>query len=122
MTAVHFDKRISICNVGDSPCFLIRKGELVRLTNIDRGWDYPYLKQAMGERYIIVHSKKENVEKGDVFVLMTDGVYDVLDEREIMETVSRENAKKAVEKLIEAAEEKPKIYDDDKTVIVIKVV
>ena len=62
------------------------------------------------------------MEKGDVFVLMTDGVYDVLDEREIVETVSRENAKKAVEKLIEAAEEKPKIYDDDKTVIVIKVV
>ncbi|MEM5836445.1 MAG: serine/threonine-protein phosphatase [Candidatus Aenigmatarchaeota archaeon] len=124
IAAVHLkENSVEACNVGDSPIFLIRKNKVESLAFIDKILGTSTLTQAMGEEFIKVHFFEKELKVGDFILLATDGITDVLGEEEIAKLLKNENnLERIVEKIIEEAEKKASFYQDDKTLVLIKVV
>jgi serine/threonine protein phosphatase PrpC len=124
LSAVQIKENVlEACNVGDSPIFLIRNGKIENLAFIDKIFGTNILAQAMGEDFIHVHSTKKELKAKDFVLLATDGITDILTEGEILEIVDRfGDVEKIGEAIVEKAEKKISFYDDDKTLILIKVV
>lgn len=74
-----------VFHVGDSRIYRLRKGNLEQLTRDHRIWinkDKSYLNRAMGiEPKLEVDYKAIPLEIGDVFLLVTDGIYDFVDDK-----------------------------------------
>jgi protein phosphatase len=76
-----------ICHVGDTRIYLLRDGVLTCLTE-DHVWDHPemrhVLRRAVGldAHFVVDHSEGE-LENGDVFVLLCDGVWNTLGDDKI---------------------------------------
>jgi protein phosphatase len=124
IAAVHIKENLlEACSVGDSPIFLSRNDKLETLTFLDKIAGTSTLSQAIGEEFIDVHSVERELKERDCIILTTDGITDVLSQREIFDIIKKlEGPKEIVEELIEKAEEKVSGYNDDKTAIVIKVI
>ncbi|MEM5829259.1 MAG: serine/threonine-protein phosphatase [Candidatus Aenigmatarchaeota archaeon] len=124
IAAVHLkENSMEACNVGDSPIFLIRKNKIENLAFLDRLFGTSSLTQAIGENFIKVHSVEKEIEVGDIVMLATDGITDVLSEEEIVEVLKKQSElEKIVDEIIQKAEKKPSFYQDDKTLILIKVI
>lgn len=80
-------RRYVTAHVGDSRIYRLRAGELARLTH-DHVWDHPDLRhvlsRALGlDESLVVDYADGELEAGDVFVLVSDGVWSQLDERRI---------------------------------------
>ncbi|MEM5772899.1 MAG: SpoIIE family protein phosphatase, partial [Candidatus Aenigmatarchaeota archaeon] len=117
------ENSLEACNVGDSPIFLIREKRIENIAFIDKLLGTSTLTQAIGEEFIKVHFLEKELKPGDMIMLATDGITDVLSEEEIVELLKNETKlERIVEKIIEEAEEKASFYQDDKTLILIKVV
>jgi protein phosphatase len=113
------DDILQTANVGDSSVFLVRD-KISLVTVSDRLVGTHALAQAIGEEYIKVDFHEEKLIKGDYIVLATDGITDVLSNEEIFSAVKNlKEPKKIVDFLIEKARERPKAYEDDKSIIVI---
>jgi protein phosphatase len=109
---------VECLNVGDSDIFLIRNEKIIRVSEKDKFGRY--LTQVIGLYEIKPHYSKLKVEKGDKILLVTDGVSDVLNENEILEIVLKsKNVEEMVEKILEETNKKPKIYDDDKSIVAV---
>ncbi|MDO4868840.1 MAG: SpoIIE family protein phosphatase [Bacillota bacterium] len=88
----------TICNVGDSRGYLLREGELMKLT-VDhvrkRGLEGParshVLTQFLGvfpEEFILEpHVERMEIRSGDVFLLCSDGLTDMAGDEEIHESI-----------------------------------
>jgi serine/threonine protein phosphatase PrpC len=124
LTAIYLDGNIlKVCNVGDSPAFLFRKENLEMLTMLDVIPGTSTLIQAIGQEFVIVHSVELEVKEGDCLIFASDGITDVLNWAEVVEIVKKfEEPKAIVEEMIKKAERKIKAYEDDKTVIVIRLI
>jgi len=76
-----------IFHIGDSRIYRLHKGTLAQITRDHRVWvsnDKNYLNRAMGiEPRLEVDYKSLPVEKGDIFLMTTDGVHDFIDEKTI---------------------------------------
>ena len=76
-----------IFHIGDSRIYRLHKGTIAQLTRDHRVWvsnEKNYLNRAMGiEPRLEVDYKAMPVEKGDVFVMTTDGVHDFVDEKSL---------------------------------------
>lgn len=74
-------------HVGDARIYRLRGNELEQLTQdhrIEVSDDRTYLSRAMGiELHLDIDYKKIPLEKGDLFILITDGVYEYLQDKEI---------------------------------------
>ena len=100
-----------LAHLGDTRIYLLRNGTLNALTEDHRLWisqEKSYLSRAMGMDSIITPDfHKLSLEKEDIFLLATDGVYEFLSEDEIKQIVSdysknfEETAKALVEKAYE---------------------
>ncbi len=96
-------------HVGDTRIYRLRDGELEQLTTdhrIEMSADKTYLSRAMGiDLRLEIDYRKLPLEKGDVFIGLTDGVHEFLSDGRIRETVLQhgDDPQKACEQLVEQA-------------------
>lgn len=81
------------CHVGDSRLYRLRGGELQCLT-VDHVWDHPemrhVLKRAVGlDAHLAVDHGEGELDAGDIFALMSDGVWNTLGDARIAEILQR---------------------------------
>ena len=84
----------TLAHVGDSRAYLLRAGEFSCLTQ-DHAVQHPdfsnQLLRALGaEERVVVDYRQGEVQLGDVFVLLTDGVHKSLDERRLRELLAED--------------------------------
>lgn len=112
-------------HVGDSRIFRLTDGRLKQLSidhvkaNDEQG---SYLTRAMGlEQQFRCDSKVFDADQGDIFILATDGVYDFISEKHIINTIEAytDDLQKASEVLIEQALEAGS--DDNLTLQIVRV-
>lgn len=97
----------ALAHVGDSRAYLLRGGETRQMTH-DHVVNHPdfqhQLVRAVGlEDRIVVDYVQGDLQVGDVFVLLTDGVYGSLSDRRLQTLAQGDNAQAASEALLEAA-------------------
>ncbi len=112
-----------VANIGDSPAYMVRDNELHSLIQEDKS-ELGYITQVIGypER-IEVHQVRKHLKEGDCLILASDGLAHVLKPSIVLPLVNRSlSAKKLVETLIEDAKARPVGYDDDKSLIILRVI
>lgn len=114
------DRSLQAGNVGDSPAFLVRGNELQPLAQEDKSID-GYLTQMIGyPEKVQVHSTRVELKPWDVVLVASDGVGHVLHPPLVQQLLGRPNVSEVVDAIISAARSKRTGYDDDKSVIVLK--
>lgn len=122
--AAHGAQQLTVANVGDSPAFLFRKGQEPRKLSQDhlhpprRPGEKSALYQSMGDATVAVHISQEAFRKGDVVVLCTDGLTDLVKPDEIGAIVGRDSAAAATRRLINLANQRG--GHDNITVLVVR--
>ena len=117
-------QRYYLAHVGDTRIYLLRDGQLKQLTT-DHVWDRPdmrhVLKRAVGlDQHLAVDFGEGQLQVGDVFVLMSDGVWDVLGDKNIHHMMGLYDSPQLIcEHLTRAAIEKGSA--DNSTAVVIKI-
>lgn len=89
-------RRYVTAHVGDSRIYLLRDGELKRLTD-DHVWDHPelrhVLRRALGlDQYLAVDYGEGDLREGDCFLLVSDGVWGVLDDATLNQELQAERS------------------------------
>ena len=125
VVAVFRDNRVLLGHVGDSRCYRLREGKLQQITRdhsllqeqIDAGLITPeqaafsanknLVTRAVGvEDTVLLETHQHDVQAGDVFLLCSDGLSDMLDDDGIAEVLQRhESLEEGTRALIEAANE-----------------
>jgi serine/threonine protein phosphatase PrpC len=123
VTAVILNGALYVANVGDSRAYLIRNGEITRLTRdhtltqqkLARGLIRPEQVETDPDRNVLTRSLGAGPDvqvdvfpplqlaPGDVVLLCSDGLTDMLDDRQIASIASNNSAKRAAKKLIREA-------------------
>ena len=107
VAALFYDNRISIAHVGDSRLYRQRGSQIAQVTMdhsllqelVDRGFYSPeeaqraanknYVTRALGvEPQVEVEVQEHPVDKGDIFILCSDGLYDMVEDEDIRLTIS----------------------------------
>jgi len=107
VAALFYDNRISIAHVGDSRLYRQRGSEIAQVTMdhsllqelVDRGFYSPeeaqraanknYVTRALGvEPQVEVEVQEHPVDKGDIFILCSDGLSDMVEDEDIRLTIS----------------------------------
>ena len=111
-----------VCNLGDSPVFLLHRGKLRRVScehterrnyeqifgdNYDKNKKFR-LTQHLGifpnEMELSPYNSRENIETGDRFLICSDGVTDMISDEEIRGIImSADSAEEAAERLLNTA-------------------
>jgi serine/threonine protein phosphatase PrpC len=118
-------QRYYSAHVGDTRIYLLRDGLLKQLTT-DHVWDRPdmrhVLKRAVGlDAHLAADFGEGNLQVGDTFALMSDGVWDSLGEQAIHVGLSKFDAPKLVaEYLTETALKKGSL--DNSTAVIVKII
>ncbi|CAN1486210.1 STKc_PknB_like domain containing protein [Methylophilaceae bacterium] len=117
-------QRYYLAHVGDTRIYLLRDGVLKQLTT-DHVWDRPdmrhVLKRAVGlDQHLAVDFGEGQLQIGDVFVLMSDGVWDALGDKNIQQTLGLyDSPQRMCEHLASTAIEKGST--DNSTAVAIKI-
>lgn len=117
-------QRYYLAHVGDTRIYLLRDGVLKQLTT-DHVWDRPdmrhVLKRAVGlDQHLAVDYGEGQLQIGDVFVLMSDGVWDALGDKNIQQTLGLyDSPQRMCEHLASTAIEKGST--DNSTAVAIKI-
>ncbi len=117
-------QRYYTAHVGDTRIYLLRDGKLKQLTT-DHVWDRPdmrhVLKRAVGlDRHLEVDYAEGALQVGDVFALMSDGVWDVLGEQNIHKALGLyDNPQMICDHLTKSAIEKGS--QDNSTAVAIRI-
>jgi serine/threonine protein phosphatase PrpC len=100
-------QRWTLAHVGDTRAWLLRGGELRRLTN-DHAFDHPDLRsrltRAVGlDDAVHVDYLQGDLQIGDVFVLASDGVHGALKEARLGELAGQGDTRVAADAIVQAA-------------------
>lgn len=114
----------ALAHVGDSRAYLLRDGELLQLTqdHVVQHPDFQHqLLRAIGyEDQVVVDYQQGDVQVGDVFVLLTDGIHGSLSLKNIHEIVAKhDTAQQAGQALVDAA--RKAASQDNVTALVLRV-
>lgn len=111
-----------VVNIGDSPAILVRDGRIEEIYEKDR-ISIGYLSSVLGYRKgIKPHEKKVEIKNSDLIILCSDGVEHILNTEFIGNIVKEESKTSEIAlRIVETAKIYPSDYDDDKTVIVIRI-
>jgi len=115
--------RLSGVNVGDSPVFLLRAGNIRQLSHPHRrrnaeGHDVLTAAVGMADAPEI-HCFEESIQEGDMLVITSDGLTNLLDEEPMAELARKFRSARS---LLEAAsEQNPTIPHDDLSAILVEV-
>lgn len=112
---------LRVGNLGDSPAYLVRgrtmrsliTGDVTQLGRITQMVGYP--------ETIRVHTKEARLQKGDLVIVASDGVGHVLDPWFIVPLAGESRADRIADRIVEEARLMVTDYDDDKSVIVLRV-
>jgi protein phosphatase len=107
VAALFFDDRVSIAHVGDSRIYRVRAGAIEQITLdhsllqelVDRGFYSPeeaqrasnknYVTRALGvESNVEVEIQQHPVHKGDIYLLCSDGLSDMVEDDDMVLTIS----------------------------------
>ncbi|UYP32383.1 bifunctional protein-serine/threonine kinase/phosphatase [Pseudomonas sp. Z8(2022)] len=93
-------RRYTLAHVGDSRAYLWRDGQLLRLTE-DHVWEQPgmqhVLKRAMGlDQHLVVDYRDGELQIGDRFLLVSDGVWSCLSDKRIGELLQQDQDASAI--------------------------
>ena len=107
VAALFYDNRISIAHVGDSRLYRQRGSQIAQVTMdhsllqelVDRGFYSPeeaqraanknYVTRALGvEPQVEVEVQEQPVDKGDIYILCSDGLSDMVEDEDIRLTIS----------------------------------
>jgi len=133
------DDTMSVAHVGDSRAYLVRDGQLSRLTN-DHSWVFEQVQagmlteeeaekhplrnvitRALGGALSVIPDASEVASKpGDVYLLCSDGLTGMLPEEEILRVVNenKDDLERACQELIDRANERGGL--DNVTAILVK--
>jgi len=113
---------LCVANVGDSPAYRLRNGRLYRIHTPDRG-HFGGISQSLGyEDEIHVHQRTVSLRENDLVALASDGVLKILNRRDLSTALNPNSPmEEHVDALVRLAQERVLSYDDDKSLILIKV-
>jgi serine/threonine protein phosphatase PrpC len=112
---------LQVGNLGDSPAYLIRDGTMRSLITDDMT-PLGRITQVVGyPETVSVHTEEAQLQKGDLVIIASDGVGHVLHPSFIIPLTSESNAGRIAERIVEEARLMATDYDDDKSVIVLRV-
>ncbi len=113
---------VVLVHAGDSRCYRFAEGRLDALTVDDRGGRgaSPDLTMAVGlGETIVPHIGEYELERGQVWLLCSDGLYEVVDEKCMTGILEGVSGREAVGALLEAARDSG--VEDDASVVVVRV-
>jgi serine/threonine protein phosphatase PrpC len=104
----------SLCSVGDSRIFRLRRGRLEQLNRLhtepcafgNKPGLYQYLGIPETEQLLEPDLRRERLRQGDEYLLCTDGLTDMLTQTEMEQILNEQPAGKAAQQLLEAALER----------------
>ncbi len=126
VSALFHDNRVTVAHVGDSRMYRLRSNKLQQVTMdhsllqelVDRGFysaeeaqraaNKNYVTRALGvEAVVDVEVREESVEKGDQYVLCSDGLSDMVEDGDIHLTINTfgDNLETVAKQLIQLANE-----------------
>jgi len=127
VAAMADEENVSVAHVGDSRAYLIREGQLSRITN-DHSWVFEQVQAGMlteaeaekhplrnvitralgGALQVTPDASEIHAQPGDVFLLCSDGLTGMVPEPEILRIVTASNGdiEKACQQLIDLANER----------------
>jgi serine/threonine protein phosphatase PrpC len=112
-------------HIGDIRIYRLRAGQLEQLTEDHRTWiskEKSYLSRALGiDVNVRIDYETMEVKKGDMFLFMTDGVYEFIDHDWMVESLSQEDRTldQKVKEIVQKAHEQGS--DDNMTMQVVRV-
>jgi len=121
LTIAHIlPEQLEIGHVGDSAAYLVRDtAKKLTTDDVEKGTNK--LTQALGQGPVTPHFAEYPLQPRDVIILATDGVSKHVSLGELVQIVRTHELKQIPGELIARATEKRKLYEDDKTVVVIQV-
>jgi len=99
-----------VIHIGDSRIYQLREGYLKQLTIDHKTWvskDKNYLSRAMGaDTHLEIDYSKHTIEKGDFYILTTDGAHEYVSEEELLNIIqeNKDNLGKAAEIVVRRAQ------------------
>jgi len=109
---------LEVGHVGDSTLYLIRESAR-KVTENDSVKGSNALTQVVGSGEIKPHTYKVELKSGDIILLATDGVSRYVSEGDILDSI-KHPLEKIPSELIRIAREKRKLFEDDKTIVVVR--
>jgi len=113
----------TLAHVGDTRCYLVRDGKATQLTQ-DHVVNHPDFKHQLlrsvgAQDHLVVDYQQGDLQVGDVFILMSDGVHGEVSARRLPEYAALADARTASEKLVDQALAKGS--NDNVSAIVVRV-
>ncbi|MHB1830262.1 MAG: PP2C family protein-serine/threonine phosphatase [Candidatus Micrarchaeaceae archaeon] len=113
------DGILHAANVGDSPAYLLRRESMTAAYVPDKymsGGLSQYIPFGAG---MVVHTHHMELQPGDIVVIASDGVFNILNPRDIL-SVAGLRMEDAAERLVGLSQSRRQSYDDDKSIILVK--